>query len=200
MCKKIFIITLSILMLCGCKQKASDNQIDTPTATPTIESYVAKTPENTESSNTEIDTESVKTAAPKLTPPVVSSAKKDPKRTASIPETPPPNKIISKPVSRDKTVGSGYRSEEVPAHSVNATSAENASTIVKQYLKSKNIYIPTYVELDREDNNFYYIHAYEKLSLNGVEQVSSVGWYNVSKKDSSVTVGEEPIIVGQRPE
>ncbi len=209
MLKKILIISLAALMLFGCKKDNGEKPEVTTSASPTVSADVSSEAsaspqasgdiENNEDEKKEEDKKTEETKAP-LEVPEVDSAKKDPERTASVPETPKPDKIINNP-SSDKSAGSGSRATEVSEETITANSADNAVKLAMQYLKQNDIYIPKYIEVEREDDNFYYVHAYEKITDSaGVENVASVGWYNVSKKDSSVTKGQEDIKIGERPE
>lgn len=193
MIKKILIIALALLMLAGCKKnKDNPDTSASPSGSPAASDVL---PDNTNNNDNQSPSPTVSTGP--LEPPTVDSATKNPTRTASIPQTPPPDKIIT---DNPKTAGSGSRSEEVSSETVSATSEENAIILAKQYMKANNIYIPSNVVLDREDDEYYYIHAYEIIKTDGEEHTSSVGWFNVNKKTSEVTKGSADIKVGERPE
>lgn len=201
MIKKVTITLVAVMMLFGCK---SNTQTPQPSASPSEVTATAGA-ENSEQTNNEENPdqkgyEVVESSKP-LEVPEISSAKDDPERTATIPETPKPDKVITQTISPDDTAGSGVRATEVPDKKVSATSEDNAIILTMQYMKANNIYIPKYIEVEREDSSYYYIHAYEKIQQSGgVENVATVGWYNVNKKTSEVTVGEDDIKVGQRPD
>ncbi|MDY3929255.1 MAG: hypothetical protein SOZ34_07840 [Clostridia bacterium] len=198
MLKKLLILALALLMLAGCK-KNTENPVPDASSSPQATETAGQ--DNTENKASD-ENDDKKSPSPTvstgpLEAPKVDSAKKDPKRTASIPETPPPDKVVT---NTQKTAGSGSRSDEVPDTAVSATSADNAVILAKQYMKAQNIYIPSNVELDREDDDYYYIHAYEVLTVDNKEHTSSVGWFNVNKKTSEVTKGSADIKVGERPQ
>ena len=189
--KKILIVALALLMLAGCKKKQETPETS---ASPTTSAAVSDTTENATASP--VPSPTVSTGS--LKPPEVDTATKNPTRTASIPETPNPDKVVTQ--NPQKTAGAGSRSEEVSDTTVSATNAENAILLAKQFMKANNIYIPSNVELDREDNEYYYIHAYQVVNADGQENISSVGWFNVKKNTSEVTKGSADIKVGERPE
>ncbi len=197
MFKKILIIAAILSMLSGCFEK---KPITDPTPFPEASPSPTTTEVQSSSSpdSKEEETNKTKTSSEPLKAPEVSSAKKDPKRTAEIPETANPKKVVTK--APDKTVGAGVRSDEVSSEAISATSPDNAVKLVTQFMKNNNTYIPSSVECDREDDNYYYIHAYETVKDSNGTHTATVGWYNVSKKTSQVQAGEAPIEVGKRPD
>lgn len=198
MLKKILTILLAFTMLSGCgKKKESDK--DLPSSSPE-----ASQPAVTDNSNPEGNNKNGKDknreddSTPKpLATADIKTGKTDPKRTPSIPETPDPSKVVK---NSGKTAGSGSRADEVSEEAIKATNADNAVKLAMQYMKQNNIYIPQKVELDREEDDSYIIHAYEVMKDSGGEHTSSVGWFKVSKSTSEVTRVDEDIKVGQPPE
>ena len=193
MLKKLLIIMLAFAMLSGCgkKKEQQDNQ-----ASPSPSDNITETQstDNAEQGETNDDPEKT------LAPADIKTGKTDPNRTPSIPETADPKKVIKESISPDKAAGSGVRASEVTDEEIKATSTDNAVKLAMQYMKNNNIYIPQKVELDREEEDCYVIHAYETIKDSAGEHTASVGWFKVDKATSAVSKVDEDIKVGHRPE
>ena len=105
-----------------------------------------------------------------------------------------------KETNTENPSASGVRADEVTDEDIKATSSDNAVKLAMKYMKQNNIYIPQKVELDREEDDSYIIHAYEVMKDSDGEHTASVGWFKVSKSTSEVTKIDEDVKVGQPPE
>lgn len=189
MLKKILIFILALTMLSGCGKKKETNT-ENPSASPEASQTASSDSNGQDGKKDDQTPKPLETAD-------IKTGKTDPKRTPSIPETPDPSKVVK---DSGKSAGSGVRADEVTDEDIKATSSDNAVKLAMKYMKQNNIYIPQKVELDREEDDSYIIHAYEVMKDSDGEHTASVGWFKVSKSTSEVTKIDEDIKVGQPPE
>lgn len=199
MFKKILVLMLALTMLSGCGKKKETNKDSVSASPEASQTAVADSGNADGNKNDGKGSEKGKdNSTPKpLATADIKTGRDDPNRTPSIPETPDPSKVVK---NSGKSAGSGVRAGEVSEEKIKATSADNAVKLAMQYMKKNNIYIPQKVELDREEDDSYIIHAYEVMKDSTGEHTSSVGWFKVSKSTSEVTKVDEDIKVGQPPE
>lgn len=55
-----------------------------------------------------------------------------------------------------------------------------AISLVKKYMKEKNMYIPNFIEIDSKSNNIYTIHAYDVITNEEESHIATTGWFEVN--------------------
>jgi hypothetical protein len=59
-------------------------------------------------------------------------------------------------------------------------SKEEAVNLVKEYLESKNLYIPNFIEVDSIDKDNYIVHVYDVITNEEESHIATSGWFEVN--------------------
>lgn len=59
-------------------------------------------------------------------------------------------------------------------------SKEEAINLMKNYLESNNLYIPSFIEVDNIEGDVYIVHAYDIITNEEETHIATSGWFEVN--------------------